>query len=66
MTDWNKHKFGPGYDTCAKCLGPKQVARRGSKWCAACDADAKKRRADGALDRPDTGRRVVRRSRIIK
>lgn len=66
MTDWIKQGFGPGTDVCARCKGVKSFMRRQSKWCGKCDSEMKSRRADGALDRPDTGLRVTRRTRIIK
>ena len=36
MTDWDAHKFGPGYDICARCLGEKEDIRRWEKWCLPC------------------------------
>lgn len=63
--DWSKHDFGPGTDTCARCLGHKPDGRLRSKWCAKCDADMKARRSDGATDRRSQGR-TTRQSRIIR
>lgn len=66
MTNWIKQGFGPGTNVCARCKGDKPPHRSNCKWCRPCDIEMQARHVDGALDRPDTGLRVTRPTRIIK
>ena len=58
--DWKKHGFGPGTNTCCRCLGEKESNRFGSKWCDTCNTEMTSRRSSGALDQPRGTKKTAR------